>query len=95
MKTQAVTRKPKLDTDAAKAFANPGRAMESVLIEAYADKPAPSAAKYTGGAIPDGDVRLTANIKRSLHLKLKIAAAEQRTTIGELLENLIEAHFNK
>ncbi|MDR5801601.1 hypothetical protein [Caballeronia sp. LZ001] len=39
---------------------------------------------------PDGDVRLTANIRRDLHIRLKIAAAEQRTTIGELIERFVE-----
>jgi hypothetical protein len=41
------------------------------------------------GLVPDGDVRLSANIDQAIHLKLKIAAAEQRTTIGELIEKLI------
>ncbi len=42
------------------------------------------------GKVPEGDVRLTANIREDLHLKLKIAAARRRTTIGELLEELVE-----
>ena len=45
------------------------------------------------GLVPDGDVRLTANIRQDLHLKLKIAAAHQRSTIGELLEGLIEKYI--
>lgn len=40
--------------------------------------------------VPEGDVRLTANIREDLHLKLKIAAARQRTTIGELIEQWVE-----
>ena len=51
--------------------------------------PAP-AAKKVSGLVPDGDVRLTANIRQDLHLKLKIASAHRRTTIGEILEELIE-----
>ena len=35
-------------------------------------------------------MRLTANIRGDLHLKLKIRAAEQRTTVGELIEQWIE-----
>jgi len=31
-------------------------------------------------------VRLTANIRAELHLALKIRAARERTTIGELIE---------
>jgi hypothetical protein len=45
------------------------------------------------GQVPEGDVRLTANIRDDLHLKLKIAAARRRTTIGELLEELVEKHL--
>ncbi len=45
------------------------------------------------GQVPEGDVRLTANIRDDLHLKLKIAAARRRTTIGELLEELVEQYL--
>lgn len=45
------------------------------------------------GKVPSGDVRMTANIRSDLHIKLKIAAAERRTTIGELIEELIERHL--
>jgi hypothetical protein len=42
------------------------------------------------GLVPEGDVRLTANIRGDLHLKLKILAAQKRTTIGELIEEWIQ-----
>jgi hypothetical protein len=42
------------------------------------------------GLVPEGDVRLTANIRQDLHLKLKIRAATERTTVGELIEEWIE-----
>lgn len=42
------------------------------------------------GLVPEGDVRLTANIRGELHLKLKIRAAQERTTVGELIEQWIE-----
>ena len=45
------------------------------------------------GQVPEGDVRLTANIREDLHLKLKIAAARRRTTIGELLEEMVEKYL--
>lgn len=38
--------------------------------------------KALSGLVPEGDVRLTANIRQDLHLKLKIASAYRRTTIG-------------
>ena len=46
--------------------------------------------KQVSGLVPEGDVRLTANISEKHHIKLKVAAATQRTTIGELIEYLIE-----
>ncbi len=49
--------------------------------------------KQVSGLVPDDDVRLTANIRKDLHLKLKIRAAEERTTIGELIEDLIEKYI--
>lgn len=54
--------------------------------------PAPKS-RSLSGLVPQGDVRLTANIREDLHLKLKIAAAQQRTTIGELIEALVERHI--
>lgn len=52
-----------------------------------------NAKKQVSGLVPADDVRLTANIRKDLHLKLKIRAAEERTTIGELIEALIERHI--
>ncbi len=49
--------------------------------------------KTAAGPVPEGDVRLTANIREDLHLKLKIVAATRRTTIGELLEDLVERYL--
>lgn len=45
------------------------------------------------GLVPEDDVRLTANINIDLHTRLKMAAAKQRTTIGELIELLIKKHL--
>ena len=42
------------------------------------------------GLVPEGDVRLTCNVRGDLHLKLKIRAATERTTIGELIERWVE-----
>lgn len=49
--------------------------------------------KSLSGLVPEGDVRLTANIREDLHLRLKIAAAKQRTTIGELIEVLVDKYI--
>ena len=43
----------------------------------------------TSGQVPEGDVRLTANIRQEVHLKLKMASAMTRTTMGDLIEQLI------
>jgi len=51
------------------------------------------AVKKVSGLVPDGDVRLTANIRQDLHLRLKIASAHRRTTIGEIIEELIENYI--
>ena len=53
----------------------------------------PAKSKPASGLVPAGDVRLTANIREDLHLKLKIAAAHRRTTIGELIEELVERYM--
>lgn len=44
-------------------------------------------------AAPDGDTRLTVNLRNSLHLKLRMKALEQKTTAGDLLEQLIEKYL--
>jgi hypothetical protein len=43
------------------------------------------------GKVPEGDVRLTANIRADLHQKVRIRAIKERTTVGELIERWIEA----
>ena len=55
-----------------------------------AAKRAKRPSKQVSGLVPEGDVRLTANISEEHHIKLKVAAATQRTTIGELIEQLID-----
>ena len=40
-----------------------------------------------------GDARVSANINQDIHLKPKIAAAKERTTIGELIERLVQENL--
>lgn len=47
------------------------------------------------GKVPEGDVRLTVNVREDLHLRLKVEAAHRRTTIGEIIEELIDAHVER
>lgn len=39
---------------------------------------------------PDGDVRLSANISKELHQKLKVASVMVSKPMGELIEQLIK-----
>ena len=50
-------------------------------------------AEIKSGLVPEGDVRLTANIRSDLHMKLKMKSVLERTTIGELIEDLIESNL--
>ena len=50
----------------------------------------PTESKPKGNQVPVGDVRLTANISKVHHHKVKLAALRKNTTIGELLERLID-----
>ncbi len=89
MKPAAVTKKPSISTLAGQAanFAEAPQASKSGSAAGQGK------AQAVSGLVPVGDVRLTANIRQDLHLKLKIEAAHRRTTIGEILEELIEHHL--
>jgi hypothetical protein len=75
--------------------AKPARAVSAPALSQRGKLPAAAtaAAKKVSGLVPVGDVRLTANIRQDLHLKLKIASAHRRTTIGEIIEELITSHL--
>lgn len=83
-------RKPVLDGDLAMTFAEDKapRSSKRGPPKARTEKPTES----RSGKVPEGDVRLTVNVREDLHVLLKVEAAQRRTTIGELLEELIEAH---
>ena len=84
-------KKPALNADAVRAFAEGDQGAKQAKGRAKATRKAESAATgQKSGLVPEGDVRLTANIREDLHLKLKIEAAKRRTTVGELIEQLIE-----
>lgn len=86
----ATVGKPQINADLALGFASTSQAKSE-----SARKGAP----MLSGQVPTGDVRLTANIRRDLHLKIKNAAAQRQAeigkgfTIGELIEELIEQHL--
>jgi hypothetical protein len=98
MKKKTTLKKPTLD-DVVKFAERPSEARTgdktsgARVGKGKAEKLAPQKPAQVSGNVPAGDVRLSANINQDLHLKLKIAAARQRTTIGELLERLIDDHL--
>lgn len=92
MSTKITTlKKPALNADAVRAFAEGDQGAKQAKGRGKATPKAENAATgQKSGLVPEGDVRLTANIREDLHLKLKIEAAKRRTTVGELIEQLIE-----
>lgn len=79
-------KKPVIKADAVRAFAEGAPAKPK---GAARSESAPAGQK--SGLVPEGDVRLTANIRADLHLALKIRAAQERTTVGELIEQWVES----
>lgn len=86
----ATLKKPTLSPVDVRAFAegstSPSKAMPKGKGAARSEN---AATGQKSGLVPEGDVRLTANIRGDLHLKLKIRAAQERTTVGELIEQWI------
>jgi hypothetical protein len=74
--------------------ARPAAVTKKALMPVRTGRGKAKQVKQAPGPVPEGDVRLTANIREDLHLKLKIVAATRRTTIGELIEELVE-HYLK
>lgn len=95
MSTSSKFAKPTLSTDATMAFAEGRTGVSSAPTTsgqgsgATRSETAPAGQK--SGLVPEGDVRLTANIRGDLHIKLKVRAAQERTTVGELIEKWIES----
>jgi hypothetical protein len=44
---------------------------------------------------PDGHIRLNVNVPVALHQKLKVAAVMTRTTMGDLIQQLIREELDK
>ncbi|MFN6131363.1 MAG: hypothetical protein ACK59M_18620 [Pseudomonadota bacterium] len=87
-RTVTQLKKPTLARDAVLGFAEGaarGTAARTRSSAAGASKGEKS------GLVPEGDVRLTANVRADLHMKLKMRAVQERTTVGELIEAWIES----
>lgn len=83
-------RKPVLDGELALSFAEDKVGPSTTPSES---KKANKRDVPRSGKVPEGDVRLTVNVRQDLHVRLKVEAAHRRTTIGEIIEELIEAHI--
>lgn len=99
MKKKATLKKPTLadvDKFAVRPSEGPGgdKNTRAGVSKGKTAPVAPNAPESSSGKVPAGDVRLSANINQELHLKLKIAAAKERTTIGEILERLVDEHLD-
>lgn len=78
----------------AKPMLSKGAVLQFAEKDGTSRSPSSAAAAPVGtksGLVPTGDVRLTANIREDLHLKLKIRAAQERTTVGELIEQWVDS----
>lgn len=97
MKERTVT-KPQLDTSQALAFATGTIKAENISKDAGKQKKTAQRAKKSVAEnriffAPEGDKRLTINIRDDLHKKLKISAIEQGSTAGDIIEQLIEKYL--
>lgn len=88
MKERSVT-KPTLNTSQALKFATESSVQKQTRKENTNEGKTNNKIFFA----PKGDKRLTINIREDLHKKLKFAALDQDTTVGEIIENLIEKNF--
>ena len=97
MKPAAVTKKPTINTEAALKFAsqNSPQAVKSSTARGKAGAGTTKATEASKRAFfaPEGDKRLTINLRQDLHKRLKILAVERETTIGDIIEDLVERHL--
>lgn len=49
--------------------------------------------KSKSGLVPEGDRRLVCNIRSDSHKNLRHAAIEKETTVGEIIEQMIEKYL--
>ncbi len=95
---QAHVKKPILNTTEALKFATETIKTENEGIAKSKDKIIAQAGLNSSCNAriffaPEGDKRLTINIKQELHKKLKIKAIEKEITVGEIIEQLVEKYL--
>lgn len=83
-------KKPVLDAEKALQFATGAKGDRPPTKRGKAPQ---KGAVSLSGLVPAGDVRISANIREDLHLRLKMEATKRRTTIGEIIEGWIEKNL--
>ncbi len=86
-KKQPTLKKPVLSSADVLGFAEGKRSTSKGRATAVSE--ASSASRFP----PSGDIRLTVNIRGDLHMRLKMEAVKHRTTVGEILEDLVQQHI--
>jgi hypothetical protein len=92
-KTAAVIRKPGIGAQALQFAAQGDNSPQVIPKTSRRGKVPQEGLKRVSGLVPDGDTRLTVNVRKDLHRKLKIAAIDRGITAGEIIEYLIEHHL--
>lgn len=75
------------------AVAKPPPIVQGVDSLRYKKPFVASATQINGRLPPTSDTRLTVNISKEHHLKIKLAAIKQSTTVGELIEEWIDKNL--
>jgi predicted HicB family RNase H-like nuclease len=78
-------------------FVTGGAAAQANRHHAASARTAQHAARSARGEVSSraprvGDVRLTLNIRKDLHRRLQTEATRRRTTVGEVVEQLLKKH---
>lgn len=85
----ATLSKPTIDQKTLLDFVTSGTATAEPAASKSNAAGAPVGSK--SGLVPGGDVRLTANVRADIHMKLKMRAVQERTTVGELIEQWVQS----
>lgn len=89
-KKPSTLKKPVLTNEAVLGFAEGRSSSKPPSKKAAA---AAADATSTSRFPPSGDIRLTVNLREDLHMRLKMEAVKRRTTVGEILEDLVQEHI--
>ena len=81
----ATLAKPKVPAATIQAFAEGASGATTTPVKKIAPP-----GKTTAGMVPEGDIRLTVNVRADIHQRRKIRAVQERTTVGDLIEAWVE-----